>query len=193
MRRVIAAGVLVAAMAGGCSSGSHHVTSPSTTAAVNPDVVPAVITPAYVDSVFVVLNHVAGNATRALVSSHTVSPQVVMDLRSIFNDPLFKDQLTSARSALTTGGLSNVMQDPGDSVTTVNELVSASPTCLFVEVSSDFSAVDISPPRIPAVDYLELQQKQARDDPGHLNRTPWAISSERVSATPTAVSSPCGH
>ena len=183
----------MAALAGACSSGSHHVSSTSTTAGVNPAVVPAVITPAYVDSVFVALNHVAGNATRALVASHLVSSQVVADLRAIFNDPLFQDQLTSARAALTTGGLSNVVQDPGDSVTSVKQVVSATPSCVFVQVWTDFSAVDVHPPSSPAVDYVELRLKPARDDPAHLNDTPWAISAEQVSTTPATVSSTCGH
>ena len=40
--------------------------SPPTTAGPNPDVIPPVITAAYVNAVFAVLNHVYGDATRTI-------------------------------------------------------------------------------------------------------------------------------
>src|SRR5689334_16440037 len=99
MRRLIAVGVLVAVLAA-CSSGRHRATGPTTTTAPDPAVVPAVITPAYVDAVFVVLNHVYSDAARRLRVAHSVTPEVRADLRAVFNDPVYATQLQAAEQAL---------------------------------------------------------------------------------------------
>ena len=79
-----AAGLVLAA----CSGKSHDAAPttsappPPTTAATtqaslpasttpNPDVIPPVITVAYVNAVFAVLNHINGNAARSLVADQT--------------------------------------------------------------------------------------------------------------------------
>jgi hypothetical protein len=191
MRRVIAAGVLVAALAGGCSSGSHHVTSPSTTAAPNPEVVPAAITRAYVDSLFVVLNHVSSNAARELRIAHSVTPQVKANLRAAFNDPAYSTQLEGARQALAQGIVNNVRLNGGDPVTTVIQFLTADPDCIFVQTRTDFSPVEIRLTPQPASEYYELTPKQAGADPDHLNSTPWAIARNEAFETSTTVASTC--
>lgn len=190
MRRVVALLVVLLAAMSGCSSSGHRAAPPTTLP--DPDVVPAVITPAYVDAVFVVLNHVAGNATRVLVSTRSVTPAVTADLRAIFNDPLFTAQLNSALSAVRSGGLNNVRTSPGDGVTTVTRLLTAGTDCIFVGVSTDYSAMDIRPVSSPAADYYELKPKQSGDDPEHLNTTPWAIVKEEPLSKSGNVPSPCG-
>lgn len=195
MRRLLALGVAGWLVAAGCSSASHHDSAPSTTTTTvpNPDgPVPTVITPAYVDAVFVVLNHVYGDATRALHVAHSVTPLVVADLRAVFSDPLFTAQVQSANAALKDAGLSNVKADPGDTRTLVERLITGQARCIFVEVSSNFAAIDIHPVPPPASDYYELQPKVSANDPRHLNDTPWAISIEETFSTPTSAPSTCG-
>jgi hypothetical protein len=154
-------------------SPSTTVAPTTTTTVPNPDVVPAVITPAYVDAVFKVLNHVWGNSLRLDLATTNVPPQSLADLRSIFNFPLYTQEENIAIQEFTTD-LSNVRNPPGDDVTTVTELVSASPSCIFVRTATDVSKVVYKLPK-PGFDFFELQLKQAGDDPQALNPTPWAI------------------
>ena len=74
--------------------------TPPTTALPNPDVIPPVITAAYVNAVFAVLNHINGDAVRALVASKRVTPTVTLYLRAMYNDPLYAEELRIAQQSL---------------------------------------------------------------------------------------------
>src|ERR1700757_4349359 len=103
-RRHLALGLTAALFVAACSSGSHQASpsttppAPSTSAAgqttvPNPDVIPPVITVAYVNAVFKALNHINGDAVRSLVASRQVTPTVETYLRAIYNDPLYTEEL----------------------------------------------------------------------------------------------------
>ena len=192
-RRIAALGVVVGALlvASACSS-AHHVTAPTTTTTTgpNPDAVPAVITPAYVDAVFKVLNHVYGNATRSLFGSNSVNESVQSDLRAIFKTPLLTQELQNAASSLL-GSRANLRSPIGDIVTEVNDLVSASPSCIFVETTSDFSAVLIHPGTAAGSEYWVLRPKTPGSDPGNLNPTSWALSFNADYLTPKSIPNQC--
>jgi hypothetical protein len=176
-------GVLLLASA--CSSG-HHTAGPTP----NPDVVPAVITPAYVNAVFKVLEHVDGNASRALIASKAVTPQVLADIRSIYNDPLYTEEVRIANESLQ-GSRSNIRQPLGDVDVTVIRMISASPTCIFVQTSDDYSAVLVTPGPSPAAGYWGLRPKQPGADPSGLNQTPWALFFNAVYQSRTSVPDQC--
>lgn len=161
-----------------------------TTTVPNPDVVPAVITPAYVNSVFVVLNHIWGNSLRAEVASGKVTPAVLADLRAVFNDPLYSQEVEGANQALSQ--LANVRNPPGDPAETVIQLISASPSCIFVKSKSNVAAVvKTLPPQ--GYDYYELVPKQSNADPRRLNTTPWALAYDLffTGAGPEQENNPC--
>jgi hypothetical protein len=200
-RRVLALGSAAALILGACSSSSHRAvpatssTVPSTTAitqaaAPNPDVIPAVITPAYVDAVFKVLNHINGDAVRALVASREVTPTAQTYLRSIYNDPLYAEEVTIARESIA-GNLTNVRNPPGDRRTTASRLIAASPACVFVETNTDLSEVLIHPTERAGAEYYRLTRKQNNADPRHLNPTPWALSFNATYKTPTNIPDQC--
>jgi hypothetical protein len=203
MRRTrLVIGMAAVLLLAGCESSPHHAAAPTTTTAPpvvttpattdpttttsttvaptttvpNPDVVPAVITPAYVNAVFKVLDHVLGNSLRLDLATTDVPPQSLSDLRAVFNDPLYTEEKKIAIDEFTTD-LSNVRMPPGDDVNTVVHLISMSPTCIFVETALNVSNVVYKVPP-PGFDYYELQLKQAGDDPAGLNSTPWALSYE---------------
>lgn len=196
MRRRFLALAAVLAILAGCSSASRHTASPSTSAdgqadaAPNPDVIPPVITPAYVNAVFAVLNHISGDASRSLVASGTLTDQVRADLRSIYNDPLYSQEV-EIESQSVAANLSNVRRPPGDVITTVVHLVSAAPVCIFVQTSADYRLVLKVPGPTPPSAYLGLRLKQAQDDPHDLNPTPWAIFFNAVYKSPTSVPDQC--
>ena len=111
---IVAVVVLVALGAAGCGSGKHSstpttrstaattsappsVSSTSTTVdPINPDVVPTVITPAYVDAVFKVLNHIDGNATRSLASANALLGSGRQDLEQSIWIPFYGQEVQAA-------------------------------------------------------------------------------------------------
>lgn len=189
--RVLAA-VATLALVPACSSGGHNGARPPATApGPNPDVIPAVITPAYVDAVFKVLNHIDGNVTRLLAAQHFVSPAVRQDYRAIYNDPMYQSELAAADESLQQGVIENVRPDAGDATTSVVRLISASAKCIFVETRTDLSAVFIQQRPMPASEYYELSPKQHGADPLRLNPTPWAISFNVAYLQPTDAQTRC--
>jgi hypothetical protein len=194
MRRVLqAAGAVLIVVASGCSSARVHPAVPtaSTLPAPNPDVIPPVITAAYVNAVFTVLNHINGNATRSLFRSNSVTPTVSIQLRAIFNSPLFGQEMRNASASLSLPR-SNLRQPLGDIVTTVVRLISATPKCIFVETTSSFTAVLVKPSGPASSEYWALQPKQPGIDPGRTNPTPWALSFNADYLTPTPIPDQCG-
>jgi hypothetical protein len=153
-------------------------------------VVPAVITPAYVNAVFAVLNHVYGNATRVLVATREVTPAVKADLRAIFNDPLYEREISIAQQTVDSP-LPQLRSPLGDIDTTVTRLIAAGPGCIFVQTVSSFKAVLVTPPKAPSSEFWVLAPKQPNDDPQHLNSTPWALQFNAVFKTPTTIPNQC--
>lgn len=195
MRRwVWVAGVALVVMSAGCSSAHHRaatpVTAPPTTApGPDPYVIPAVITPAYVDAVFKVLENIAGDVSRQLVAQDAVTPGVLADLRAIFNDPLYATEVSAIHDVL--ANIQDLRHPPGNVVTVVTRLISASPTCIFASTKSNGSAVTVSSGPAIASEYWELRPKQPDDDPSHINPTPWAFSFNAEYLTPTVVPNQC--
>jgi hypothetical protein len=191
-RRVWVLGVVVLLFAvSACSGGGKKDARPPAIPGPNPDVIPAVITPAYVNAVFKVLNHIDGDATRLLAVQRVITPAVQTDYRAIYNDPMYASELAAASESIQQGVIKNVRTDAGDAVTTVVRLISASPRCIFVETATDLSAVFVEPRPSPASEYYELSPKQHGADPEHLNPTPWAISFNAAYLQPTEVASRC--
>jgi hypothetical protein len=180
---------LIGLTAGACSSAHSSAAAPTTTVAPDPYAVPSVITPAYVDRVFVALNHINGDATRLLVTDRSVTRQVEADLRAIYNDPLYQQEVEVAQESLTV--LANARPNPGDAVTKVIRVISASPTCIFISASTDLSAVVIDPGPKIASEYWTLSPKQQGNDPLNLNPTPWALSYNVVFISPHEEADQC--
>lgn len=190
-RRFLALGLAaMVALSAGCSGGGHPRAVAPTTTTTDPYEVPDVITVAYVNRVFAALNHVYGDAFRALLSTHSVSPGVLADLRSIFNDPLYASEVRVAQATVD-ARLTGLRTQPGDILTTVNDLISVSPRCIFVETSSSYASVQTGPPILYASEYWVLKPKQAGADPNHYNPTPWALSFNIDYETPTTIPDQC--
>lgn len=164
-------------------------TAPATTVP-NPDAIPAQITPAYINAVFSVLNHIYGSVSRLDISTDNVPPESVAYLRAIFNDPLYAQELAVASKSLTTD-LTNVRRPPGDRLTTVVKLLGVSSSCIFAQTTTDYSQVLKVAPAFHGSEYYELQPKQAGSDPNGLNPTPWAIAFNVSFTTPTKFPDKC--
>lgn len=192
-RRFLALAAATSILAAGCS-GSTHRASPSTTGSSpstpNPDVVPAVITPAYVNAVFVVLNRIAGDAARAEIAADAVTPGVIQDLQSIFSPPLYSIELKAYQAGLKQD-ISNRRDPIGNAITRVQKLIGTTSSCIFVETVTDLSSVEKAPTAALVSEYWELQRKSYSQDPLYLNSTPWAASFDQAYLSPTTLKSPC--
>lgn len=187
--KILVLGAVVSlVVASACSSSSRDVHPIGTAPGPNPDVIPAIITPAYVDAVFKVLNHIYGNAARLIAGERQLTSPAKAELRSIFADPLYKQQLNAAQQSIDQGVIENVNPAGGDAQTKVVRLIAASSRCIFVQTSTDLATLLKNPTPKPASEYYELSPKQPRDDPTKINATPWAISFN--AAFPTATSIP---
>lgn len=188
MRR-LAPSAVVALLAVSCTSAGGgdgikplpETTTTTTQATGASYAVPAVIDTAYIDRVLAALDQVEGDAVRGLVAGGDVDAESVARLRAIYNDPEFE----RARSGLLETGADGVgefKQPPGNRRTTVTQVLTASPTCILVEATTDFSAVATSPPPLnPAkYDLFTMRPSRAENDPAQLNPTPWSYSNAEV-------------
>lgn len=148
--------------------------APTTTTAPDPDVVPAVITPAYVNAVFAVLNHVYGNAVRLMVATHKIPVQATVELRAIFADPEYATELKIFSFELHQNP-QGLKHPPGDEVTRVIRILSSSTSCIYIQTSTDYSAVVVKPQRATGPEFYGLELKPNSIDPHHLNDSKWAI------------------
>ena len=162
----------------------------TTTVPIDTATVPAVITVAYVDAVFVQLDHIRGNVVRAILASREISPAVQFELGSIYTIPQLK---LEAKLLVETFASSHpgIRSDPGDEVVRVTQLVSATRSCIFVRATTDYSAIDSSKsgPHL-TWDYYLLQRKPllpARP----ANTTAWLIAGSEQVAPGDIVSNQC--
>jgi hypothetical protein len=154
---------------------------PSTSSAT----VPSAITPAYVNSILAALNHVYGNATRLMIATTNLPPAAVADIRAIFADPEFNTELKIFSLELDQG-FAGVKIPPGDRVTTVDKIISASPTCIYMQTTTNFDAVVAQPSPENGSEYTAIETKLLVNDPEGLNSTGWAIFFNESFPTPTA-------
>jgi hypothetical protein len=188
--------VLAAVVVSACSAPGRSNSSPASTPTATADpptdpyAIPAVITPSYVDTVFAALNHVNGDAVRSLIAAGQLSDFVRQRLRAIYNDPLFAVELKVFNAGLTLDR-SNLRNPIGDRSTIVNTLVSASPTCIFVETSTNLSAVEIHSTGSAVSEYWELQHTQPGADPDRLNPTPWSFALNDAFETKNTMTNQC--
>ncbi|MGH9077157.1 MAG: hypothetical protein ACRDY0_06860 [Acidimicrobiales bacterium] len=152
--------------------------------------VPAVITVAYVNAVLAQLDQIYGDATRLLVSTRALSPVVAADLRATFNDPAFGAAVNTFIE-LASKPFHNFRPNFGNRQTTVLQLITDTNVCIFAQIETDYSNVDVTTVPDAGTEFLTLRPKQAGADPIFLNKTPWAISNDVSYQTHTEEADQC--
>jgi hypothetical protein len=192
--------VAVGACGGGDESGSDipeatvptaapSTASPTTTAPADPYAIPAQIDAAYLNRVFEALERVIGDAARIIVTQQAYPPEAADRLYSVYTEDEFQDQTRIWLDAIS-GGLRTFRSSPGDRLTTVKRIVSASRSCVFVEAIRDHSRT-ASEPVPPRSTYVALRPKALDRDRAQLNPTPWIISGEGYNADGSQPPDPC--
>jgi len=167
MRRVLLTlAVLLAIPA--CTGGSGDASVPATIPAARGEEA------ATVNRILAGLDGVIGDLQRILMRDRRITPEVTDRLKAVYAGPELLNHIDAFRADVT-NGLAGYKDQPGNRVTTVSRLITASPICVFAEVTRDYGPVTAGPARPPSSLYVVLVAKAEADDPRQLNPTPWTM------------------
>jgi len=136
---------------------------------------------ATVNRVLAGLDGVMGDLQRTLVKERRITTDVTDRLKAIYTGPELLNQIDAFRSDLA-DGLVGYKNPPGNRVTTVSRLITASSICIFAQVNRDYSPLTQGLAPRPSSLYVVLVTKTESDDPKQLNPTPWAMLYDGVQA-----------
>ena len=120
-------------------------TEPPRTTTTDPYAIPAVIDVAYVNRVLAGLDAAVGDVVRLVVRTRTIPPEAVERLRALYATPNGLQLELDIFQEAARRGFSGFLPDPGNTVTTVTELITSRPACIFAKVNRNYSAVALSP------------------------------------------------
>lgn len=180
---------------GGADKGSAGAnptvaTDPPRTTTTNPYAVPAVIDVAYINRVLAGLDAQLGDVTRLLMRTGTFPQEAYDRLKAIYVD----DQALQFKLDAFQSDLRREFQDykpsPGNKVTNVTKILTASTTCIFVEVRRDYTAVAVNN-RIVHPQWTALKPLDRSRDPKQYNGTSWAFAYDSVQPDLAQPANPC--
>lgn len=175
MRKVALAVGLILALGPACSSSRSSGTPAPTTAPADAEQVTTV------DRILAGLDGVMGDLQRILVRERRITPEVTDRLQAIYTGPELLNQIDAFRADVA-NNLTGYKNPPGNRLTTVSRLITASPICVFAEVTRDYAPLTEGLAPRPASLYVVLVAKSEIDDPRQLNPTPWAMLYDGVQA-----------
>ena len=169
-------------LAAGCShppadragSSATVATEPAPTTTTNPYAVPAVIDVAYVNRVLAGLDAAIGDITRLVVRTKTIPPEAYDRLKALYESGDFLQIKIDGYQRDIREGFKSYLANPGDKVSTVNEFISARPSCIFVRVHRDYSSVGTNPVSQLEIQWVGLRPLDSSRDPKGYNVTRWA-------------------
>lgn len=165
-------------------------TEPAPTTTTNPYAVPPVIDAAYVNRVLAGLDSVTGDVVRLVVQTRTIPPEAYDRLRAVYaEDKWLQLDIDSLQSDLR-NGLVGYRPQPGNAVTTVTQLLTVSPTCVFSRVNRDYSPVGTNSSSSDT-QWIALKPLNRDRDPSGYNKTGWALAYSGFTATRSQPPDPC--
>ncbi|HEX3621779.1 MAG TPA: hypothetical protein VHT97_05640 [Acidimicrobiales bacterium] len=189
MRRVATAACLLLVLLTGCTgSAAKGAAPPPTTSDTAPGGAGA--DAASVNAVLAGLDGVMGDLQRILVKQRQITPDVTDRLRSIYTGPELLNQIDAFKADVASG-LVGYKPVPGNRITTVSQLITATPICMFAQVQRDYSPLAVGLSSKPTTLYVALVNKDEADDPKHLNPTPWTMIYDGVQADGSQPEDPC--
>jgi hypothetical protein len=163
----------------------------TTTTTADPLAVPAVIDAAYLDRVLAEIEHVVGDAGRMIQAAGAVTPEAEALLATVYSPEFLEIQIQGWEQVLADPAEVAALRQPiGDRVTTIAELFTATPECVFARVEQDFSPITSDPPD-QGERYLLLFPVDATQDPSGTNPTSWRIQDRGVAPAGVEPGDPC--
>ncbi|HWI02806.1 MAG TPA: hypothetical protein VNT52_03120 [Acidimicrobiales bacterium] len=181
---------------GGASKGSAGAnptlaTDPPTTTTTNPYAVPATIDAVYVNRVLAGLDAQLGDVTRLLIRSGTFPEEAYDRLKAVYTDDQALQLKLDAFQSDLRRGFQDYKPSPGNKVTTVTRIITASASCIFVEVRRDYSAVALNS-NVVNPQWTALKPSDPSRDPRRYNDTRWALAYDSVQPNLAQPPNPCG-
>jgi hypothetical protein len=167
-----------------------NTTVASLTTTTNPYAVPAVIDAAYVNRVLAGLDAVLGDVARTVAGTRTIPPDAYARLRAIYGtDQLLQLTIDSVQADIRRG-FAGYRSPPGNRVSTVQQILSASPTCIFVRVQRDYRTVSTNPPPLDP-QWVGVRTADPARDPGQHNPTSWTMIYDGLPQDRSTPANPC--
>ena len=147
-------------------------TQPPQTTTTDPYAVPDVIDEAYVNRVLAGLDAVMGDVVRLVLQTRTIPPEAVERLRTVYVTPGGLQLELDVLQETARRGFSGFLPTPGNTVTTVTQLITTRRTCVFAKVNRDYSAVASAPRPELQTQWVALRPTGGSSPPA--NPTGWA-------------------
>ena len=165
---------------GGADKGSAGAnptvaTDPPRTTTTNPYAVPAVIDVAYVNRVLAGLDAAVGDVVRLVVSSKTIPPEAFDRLKALYATADAMQLIIDGFQLDMRRGFTGYVAAPGNKRSSVTQIVSAQPTCIFVKAERDYRAVSPNALATPDIQWIGLKPLDSSRDPKGYNATAWAF------------------
>lgn len=165
-------------------------TVPAPTTTTNPYAVPAVIDAAYVNRVLAGLDAGMGDVTRLVLRSRTIPREAYDRMRAIYgNDDWLQLAIDGFQQDMRRQ-FAGYRSDPGNKSTSVTEILTATPSCVFVRTVRDYSAIGMGS-KTADVQWIAMKPLQPARDPNGYNRTGWAFAYEGFQADRSMPPNPC--
>jgi hypothetical protein len=192
----------VIAVLGACSSkepaddGGTARTVATAPATTNPYAVPEVIDVAYVNRVLAGLDQVTGDIVRLVVAAKAIPREALERLQAIYvDDPANPNSLVQLAIDGMQGaileGFPETRNNPGNLVTIVTELITATSTCIFAKVEQDRSAASRHPSPPPLRHWVGLVRADPAKVPVAYNPTSWVYAVNGLKSDGTQPDNPC--
>ncbi|MGH9151209.1 MAG: hypothetical protein ACRD03_02120, partial [Acidimicrobiales bacterium] len=112
-------------------------------------------------------------------------------LNAIYSDEEFTRQVDVwAASLVRDIELKDIRPSPGNRATTIERIIAASPSCVWLAVKRDYSLVNFDPGP-DRVEYVALEPLDPSNDPLGVNRTAWMVTTDGYRQDGTEPSNPC--
>lgn len=165
-------------------------TEPAPTTTTDPYAVPTVIDAAYVNRVLAGLDAQIGDVTRMVIQTKTIPPEAYDRIRAVYADAEFLQLTIDNYQSDIRRNFAGYKPVPGNEVTTVTELITTRPTCVFARVKRDYSSVATTPSSSEPL-WVALKPLNTQQDPHKYNSTSWALTYDGFSPGRTPPSNPC--
>lgn len=167
------------------------IAEPTTT--TDPYAIPPVIDAAYVNRVLAGIDGVVSDVFRLVIEKKSIPPEAVTRVETVYQHPEDMHFLLSGLQQNLATNFEDYRPVPGNRKSTVERLISASGSCVFVEAFRDYSeqlvSADDDVRRVAS--WIALAPKDPAADPARYNPTPWVISLEKLRSDGPQPPSPC--
>ncbi len=168
-------------------------TEPEPTTTTNPYAVPAVIDVAYVNRVLAGLDAVNGDVVRLAYRTRTIPLEALDRLKSIYATQLMLQFAIDGLQLDMSYGFKNYRVGSGNRVSTVTQLITVQPNCVFAQVHRDFSATSTDTSAGVNPQWIAILRLDPLRDPNHFNATQWSFGYDGFAPGGARPPNPCGQ